>query len=90
MPLIDPQHPDQALVWEMYRKWDVNRTPKSVLEREYFGDDKAHGKAFTAIVKRVLGIPTEQHHPMVKVIKDQAEEITRLRNLLALNNINPD
>ncbi len=74
---------EPAMVKEMYRLWRYDGTPKSTLEIRSFGAAQAHGKRFTALVKRHLGIDTEKQHPL-------AAEVERLRALLVQHGIDPD
>ena len=47
------------LATEMHERWQ-NGEPKSRLEIEYWDNATSHGKAFTAYVKRWLGVETER------------------------------
>jgi len=67
---------------EMYEKWQQGET-KSALEIEYLGKVESHGKLFSSLVRRHLGIETEKRSP-------SALEIARLRRLLVDNGIDPD
>ena len=67
---------------EMYEKWQQGET-KSALEIEYLGKVESHGKLFSSLVRRHLGIETEKRSP-------SALEIAWLRRLLVDNGIDPD
>ena len=59
----DGGHPTEEqqmrLATEMYERWQ-NGESKSRLEIEYWDKATSHGKAFTAYVKRWLGVETER------------------------------
>lgn len=65
----------------LYREWREGRS-KNDIERKEFNDPYSHGKLATKIFREVLGIETEETHPMVK-------ENRRLRRILIRNGINP-
>ncbi len=67
---------------EMFERWQQGET-KSALEIEYLGKVESHGKLFSSLVRRHLGIETEKRSP-------SALEIARLRQLLVDNGIDPD
>ena len=67
---------------EMHERWQQGET-KSALEIEYLGRVESHGKLFSSLVRRHLGIETEKRSP-------NALEIARLRRLLVDNGIDPD
>ena len=69
------------LATEMYERWQ-NEEPKSGLEIEYWGKATSHGKAFTAYVKRWLGVETERR-------SSQSIRITELEARLRANGISP-
>ena len=66
----------------MYARWQQGAT-KSGLEIEYLGKVESHGKLFSSLVRRHLGIETEKR-------SSSALEIDRLRRLLLANGIDPD
>ena len=75
----DEQH--VRLATEMYERWQ-NGEPKSRLEIEYWENATAHGKAFTAYVKRWLGVETERQ-------SSQSARIAELEALLRANGVSP-
>ena len=78
-PLPDEQH--VRLATEMHNRWK-NGDPKSRLEIEYWDNATAHGKAFTAYVKRWLGVETERQ-------SSQSARIAELEALLRANGVSP-
>jgi hypothetical protein len=83
--MADPRFgtPDEAaLAKDMYRAW-VGGMSKSDVEQRFLGTSRAHGKRFSIIVKKHLGIETEKQHPL-------AAENERLRLLLRSYGIDPD
>lgn len=77
---------DLAVVRRMYNEWSEGKASKSELERRYLNNGHSHGKLFSALVKRHLGVDTEQTHPLVKEnrrlnmrVKELQEENERLR-----------
>ncbi len=73
---------DLEALREMHTRWQQGAT-KSALEIEYLGKVESHGKLFSSLVRRYLGIETEKRSP-------SALEIDRLRRLLLANGIDPD
>jgi hypothetical protein len=73
---------EKDLAFEMHRAW-LNGTPKSDLEVRFLGTNRAHGKRFSGLIRKHLGIETERQHPL-------AAENERLRQLLKRHGINPD
>ena len=69
------------LATEMYERWQKGE-PKSRLEIEYWDNATSHGKAFTAYVKRWLGVETERQ-------SSQSTRIAELEALLRANGIAP-
>ena len=69
------------LATEMYERWK-NGESKSRLEIEYWDNATSHGKAFTAYVKRWLGVETERQ-------SSQSTRIAKLEALLRANGISP-
>lgn len=78
-PLTDERH--VQLATEMYERWQQGE-PKSRLEIEYWDKATAHGKAFTAYVKRWLGVETERR-------SSQTARIAELEALLRANGVSP-
>ena len=78
-PLTDEQH--VRLATEMYERWKQGEK-KSRLEIEYWDNPTAHGKAFTAYVKRWLGVETERQ-------SSQSIRIAELEALLRANGVSP-
>jgi len=67
---------------EMHRRWQEGES-KSALEIEYLDKVGSHGKLFSSLVRRYLGIETERRSA-------SALEIDRLRRLLHKHGIDPD
>lgn len=67
---------------DMYQDWLAGKT-KSDIELRYLGTSRAHGKRFSLMVKKHLGIDTEKEHPLTV-------ENERLRTLLRAHGIDPD
>ena len=78
-PLTDEQH--VRLATEMHDRWK-NGEPKSRLEIEYWDNATSHGKAFTAYIKRWLGVETERQ-------SSQSTRIAELEALLRANGVSP-
>ena len=72
---------EHELARDMYSAW-VAGAPKSDIEMRFLGTSRAHGKRFSIIVKRNLGIDTERIHPL-------AAENARLRKILKEHGIDP-
>ena len=77
--LTQEQH--EQLATEMHERWQ-NGEPKSRLEIEYWDNATSHGKAFTAYVKRWLGVETERQ-------SSQSTRIAKLEALLRANGVSP-
>ena len=73
---------DETTLRQMYEEWHSG-TPKSTLEARYLGKSSSHGKVFTGLVRRYLGIETERRSSL-------ASENKRLRALLEAHGIDPD
>ena len=73
---------DRATLQRMYDEW-TSGVPKSTLEARYLGKTSAHGKVFSALVRKHLGIETERRSSL-------AEENERLRALLRAHGIDPE
>jgi hypothetical protein len=73
---------DMATLREMHARWQQGAS-KSSLEIEYLGKVESHGKLFSSLVRRYLGIETEKR-------SSGALEIDRLRRLLHAHGIDPD
>lgn len=65
----------------MFDRWQAGE-PKSALEIEYWDNPTSHGKAFTAYVKKWLGVSTEGR-------SRQAQRIEELERLLRVHGISP-
>lgn len=77
--LTDEQH--VRLATEMHDRWK-NGEPKSRLEIEYWDNPAAHGKAFTAYVRRWIGVETERQ-------SSQSARIAELEDLLRAHGVSP-
>ena len=77
--LTDAEH--IRIATEMHERWQ-NGEAKSRLEIEYWENGTAHGKAFSAYVKRWLGHETERQ-------SSQSARITELEALLRANGVSP-
>lgn len=77
--LSEDQH--RAVAKEMYERWQAGEA-KSQLEIEYWQNATSHGKAFTAHVKKWLGVETERK-------SGQTEQIDRLEGLLRAHGVSP-
>jgi len=66
---------------EMHERWKAGEA-KSRLEIEYWNDSTSHGKAFTAYVRRWLGVETERK-------SSQSERMDELEDLLRVHGISP-
>ncbi|MFC2153108.1 hypothetical protein ACFLQ7_00550 [Actinomycetota bacterium] len=64
----------KAQLQEMYEEF-LGGVSKSELERRYLGKPESHGKLFSSLVSRYLGIDTERRSP-------QTKEIARLQALV--------
>lgn len=73
---------DLPTLRRMHEEWQRG-VPKSYLEEKYLKRTASHGKLFSSLVRRYLGIETERSHPL-------AEENERLRKLLKKHGIDPD
>lgn len=77
--LSDDDH--RQVAQEMLGRWQAGE-PKSALEIEYWSNPTSHGKAFTAYVKKWLGVPTEGR-------SRQAQRIDELERMLRVHGISP-
>ena len=77
--LSDEEH--IRIATEMYERWQQGE-PKSRLEIEYWGNPTAHGKKFTAYVKKWLDVETERKSL-------QTARIERLEALLRARGVSP-
>lgn len=77
--LTEDQH--RAVAKEMYERWQAGEA-KSQLEISYWENPTSHGKAFTAYVKKWLGVETERK-------SGQTEQIDRLEGLLRAHGVSP-
>lgn len=71
----------RRIAQEIYERWQAGE-PKSALEIEYWNNPTSHGKAFTAYVKKWLGIATEGR-------SRQAQRIEQLERKLRVHGISP-
>jgi len=71
----------KVLAQELHDRWRDGES-KSQLEIEYWNDGTSHGKAFTAYLKKWLGIATERR-------STQSRRIDELEDLLIANGIAP-
>lgn len=78
-PLADEEH--VRLATEMHDRWKNGET-KSRLEIEYWDNATSHGKAFTAYIKRWLGVETARQ-------SSQSARIAELEALLRANGVSP-
>lgn len=69
---------DKETLQRMYSDWRAGAS-KSELERKYLGKGESHGKVFSSLVRRYLGIETERTHPLVKENERLTVEIERLK-----------
>ena len=60
---------------------------KSELERRYLNRPESHGKLFTTLVRRHLGIETERRSTQSARLAELESELARLRELLAAHGI---
>ena len=65
----------------MYEQWKGG-VSKSELERRYLDKPESHGKVFSSLVRRHLGIETEKRSPLSK-------ENTELKRILRSHGIDP-
>ncbi|WP_419863715.1 DUF3644 domain-containing protein [Candidatus Poriferisodalis sp.] len=77
--LSDDDH--RRVAQEMFDRWHAGE-PKSALEIEFWDNPTSHGKAFTAYVKKWLGIATEGR-------SRQAQRIEELERMLRVHGIPP-
>lgn len=73
---------EASLARDMYKEWLAGNA-KSDVELRYLGTSRAHGKRFSLMVKKHLGINTEKEHPL-------PVDNERLRSLLRAHGIDPD
>lgn len=71
---LDDYGISQAELETMYAEF-LNGVSKSELERKYLGKPESHGKLFSSLVLRYLGIETEKRSP-------QSREVERLQRLV--------
>jgi len=63
---------------------------KSELERRYLNRPGSHGKLFTTLVRRHLGVETERRSSQTERIRELEAEVARLRDLLLFAGIDPE
>ena len=73
---------------QMYDEWCAG-AKKSHLERRYLNKPEGHGKLFSGIVRTHLGIETERRSGLRDERDALAAEVSRLRQLLRDNGIDP-
>jgi hypothetical protein len=73
---------EHKLAQDRYRAW-IGGMTKSDIEQRFLGTSRAHGKRFSTMVRKHLGINTEKQHPLIV-------ENERLRELLWSYGIDPD
>lgn len=71
----------RRIATQMHDRWKGGE-PKSRLEIEFWEDSTSHGKAFTAYVRRWLGLETEKKSP-------QSERVRELEDLLRVHGVSP-
>lgn len=67
---------------QMYEEWETEGVPKSVVEARYLRTRRFHGKLFSRLVLKYLGIETQHPHKMTNRVKELEIQVARLRNLL--------
>jgi hypothetical protein len=72
---------DLEMLHAMHREWEQGAS-KSDLERKYLGKPESHGKLFSGLVRRHLGIETEKESEL-------SRENTELRTILRAHGIDP-
>ncbi len=72
---------DLEMLHAMHREWEEGAS-KSELERKYLGKPESHGKLFSGLVRRHLGIETEKESAL-------SRENTELRTVLRAHGIDP-
>ena len=72
---------DEGTLRQMLDEWRSG-VKKTHLEEKYLHNTASHGKVFSSLVRRYLGVETERVHPLV-------EEVHRLRQLLLEHGIDP-
>ena len=72
---------DLEMLHAMHREWEEGAS-KSELERKYLGKPESHGKLFSSLVRRHLGIETEKESAL-------SRENTELRTILRAHGIDP-
>lgn len=77
---------DLATLREMLDEWRGG-AKKSELERRYLNRPESHGKLFTTLVRRHLGIETERRSPQSARIAQLESKVIRLRALLEAHGI---
>lgn len=69
----------RAIATAMHDRWKAGEK-KSALEREFWGDVKSHGQAFSAYVREHLGIETVRRSPMAARLSE-AEALLRVHGI---------
>ena len=80
---------DLETLRQMYQEW-LDGAKKSDLERRYLNKPESHGKLFTSLVRRHLGVHTERKSAISVERDSLLAEVSRLRKLLRDHNIDPD
>ncbi|GIU86703.1 MAG: hypothetical protein KatS3mg009_1218 [Acidimicrobiia bacterium] len=80
---------DLQTLRHMYDEWCAG-AKKSELERRYLRKPESHGKLFSSLVRRHLGIETERHRSETGEITRLRAENERLRTLLRAHGIDPE
>lgn len=73
---------------QMYEEW-TSGAAKSVLENKYLETGKFHGKRFTRLVKKYLGIDTEQPRGLQAEVTALRERVQQLEDVLEQHGIRP-
>lgn len=79
----------EEVLQRMYDEWRKG-AKKSDLERRYLNKPESHGKVFTSLVRRHLGIETERKSALTEERDELAREVDRLKALLRQHNIDPN
>lgn len=77
---------DEKILRKMYEEW-MGGAPKSALEEKYLKRTGSHGKLFSNLVRRELGIETERRHNLAAENDRLREENHRLQALLTRHGI---
>lgn len=80
---------DLPTLRRMYDEWCAG-AKKSELERRYLHKPESHGKLFSTLVRRHLGIETERHSSATGEVARLRAENERLRTLLRTHGIDPE